>query len=446
MTNSSRTDFRSDPRSVLDRVLLNPQQKKAVVCDAWPQLVFAGAGTGKTRVLTAKIAHLIESRKAHPNHIFAATFTNKAAAEMRGRVEQLAGISCAAMWIGTFHSMCARILRQQGHRLGYTSSFSIYDKDDQLTLLRKIMKSLEVDERTMQPRHALNVISMHKNKCVPPDELSGTGKGYYQQEIIRVYAEYQKALKDQQAMDFDDLITNTVYLFRRERAVLSRYHDMFAYILVDEYQDTNVSQFNLVKLLAAGHGRVFVVGDDDQSIYGWRGAEVENILGFEDHFPGATVFTLEENYRSTGSILSFANAVIAANPRRAPKQLWTGEGEGANVVVARYGDDRQEAEGTVRRVRELSGTGHKLGDMAVLFRTNAQSRAFEEAFRKANLPYVLVGGVSFYERKEIKDCLAYLRLLVNPRDDVSCERILNVPSRGIGAKSREGLAHTARQT
>jgi DNA helicase-2/ATP-dependent DNA helicase PcrA len=245
-------------------------------------------------------------------------------------------------------------------------------------------------------------------------------------------------------MDFDDLITNTVFLLRNEREVLDGCRAVFEYVLVDEYQDTNTSQFYLVRLLSSAHGNVFVVGDDDQSIYGWRGAQIENILSFEQHFPNTTAFKLEENYRSTQTILSFANAVIGCNTRRTPKELWTGKGGGPDVVLARYADDRQEAEGTVERAGELAGTGKRLGDMAVLFRTNAQSRALEDALRKKNMPYVLVGGVSFYDRKEIKDCLAYLRLLVNPKDDVSCERILNVPSRGIGTKSREALAAQAR--
>ncbi len=432
--------------SILQRITLNPQQKEAVVCEKWPQLVFAGAGTGKTRVLTAKIAYLIEQRRVYPNRIFAATFTNKAAGEMRSRVENLVGISCKGMWIGTFHSMCARILRQQAHRIGYTPAFTIFDQDDQLSLLRAVMKSLELDERTMQPRHALSVISKYKNRCLSPEDVAGTGKSYYDQEAIRVYEHYQKALVQQQAMDFDDLIANAVRLLRAEPEVLQNYRTMFEYVLVDEYQDTNVAQFHLVQLLASGHGRVFVVGDDDQSIYGWRGAQVENILSFDRHFPNTTTFKLEENYRSTQAVLDFANAVIRSNTRRAPKQLWTGKAGGAGVIVARYGDDRQEAQGVVERVSELSRAGTKLGDMAVLFRTNAQSRAFEEALRRRNVPYVLVGGISFYERKEIKDCLAYLRLLVNPKDDVSCDRILNVPSRGIGAKSRDTLIEAARRS
>jgi len=434
----------STQSSILDRILLNPQQRDAVVCDRWPQLVFAGAGTGKTRVLTAKIAYLIEHHRVNPYHIFAATFTNKAAAEMRTRVENLAGISCAGMWIGTFHSLCARILRQQAGRIGYAPSFTIYDDNDQMSLIRTVMKELEIDERTMQPRHALNLVSTFKNACMTPSDCAPNAQGYYQKEIVRVYERYQSRLHEQQAMDFDDLISNTVYLLRRDAEVRQRYQDMFRYVLVDEYQDTNTSQSMLVRILGGSHGRVFVVGDDDQSIYGWRGAQIENILSFEKHFSGTTVFKLEQNYRSSQRILDFANAVIGYNGRRAAKTLWTERTGGMEVAVSRYGDDRQEAEQVVECAARLAGTGTRLGRMAVLFRTNAQSRVFEDALRKRNMPYVVVGGMSFYERKEIKDCLAYLRLVINAKDDVSCDRILNVPSRGIGAKSRDMLVARAR--
>ncbi|MGA2508160.1 MAG: UvrD-helicase domain-containing protein [Chitinispirillaceae bacterium] len=428
--------------SIIDKIVLNPVQREAVLYDDGPQLVFAGAGTGKTRVLTAKIAYLIE-KGLYPAEIFAATFTNKAAREMRSRVEQLTGLPVEGMWIGTFHSMCARILRREGTHIGYLPSFSIYDTDDQLSLMKKVLKNLQIDDRSMPPRQALGKISSYKNSCTPPEKLENIPKSFYEQELIRVYKAYQKALFDQQAMDFDDLLSNTVYLFQRAPAVLERYQHAFRHVLVDEYQDTNTAQFLFLKLLSQKHGHVFVVGDDDQSIYGWRGAQIENILSFEREFAGTRVFTLEQNYRSTKVILDFANAAINENQTRAPKKLWTSRDSGDEVVVNRFRDDRQEADSVADRIEELQRKGVKGGDMAILFRTNAQSRVFEEVLRRRKLPYVLIGGISFYERAEIKDCLAYLRLLVNPKDNVSFERIFNLPSRGLGEKAYENLAELA---
>jgi DNA helicase-2/ATP-dependent DNA helicase PcrA len=430
--------------SIIDKIVLNPVQREAVLYDGGPQLVFAGAGTGKTRVLTAKIAYLIE-KGLYPAEIFAATFTNKAAREMRSRVEQLTGLPVEGMWIGTFHSMCARILRREGTHIGYLPSFTIYDTNDQLSLMKKVLKGLLIDDRSMPPRQALGKISGYKNSCTPPEKLENTLKGFYEQELSRVYKAYQKALFDQQAMDFDDLLSNTVYLFQHAPAVLERYQHSFKHVLVDEYQDTNTAQFLFLKLLSQKHGRVFVVGDDDQSIYGWRGAQIENILSFEREFAGTRVFTLEQNYRSTKVILDFANAAINENQTRAPKKLWTSRDSGDEVVVNRFRDDRQEADAVADRIEELQRKGVKGGDMAILFRTNAQSRVFEEILRRRKLPYVLIGGTSFYERAEIKDCLAYLRLLVNPKDNVSFERIFNLPSRGLGEKAYENLAELAGQ-
>jgi DNA helicase-2/ATP-dependent DNA helicase PcrA len=430
---------------VISKVILNKVQQEAVVHPDGPQLVFAGAGTGKTRVLTAKIAYLIQHNGLAPNHIFAATFTNKAASEMKRRVEDLTAIPCNGLWIGTFHSLCARILRREAGKIGYMPSFSIFDGDDQLALIKKTAKDLAIDERTIPPRGLLQAISKYKNACIPPGEVEGKGS-FFEQEIFRAYKEYQKNLLQQQAMDFDDLITNCVYLFQAHKDALQYYQGLFKHVLVDEYQDTNRSQFYLVKLLAQGHRNIFVVGDDDQSIYGWRGAELDNILSFEKVFPGAAIFKLEQNYRSTQAILGFANAAIAPNSVRAAKQLWTARQGGGKVIVTRYRDDRQEAETIGDKVKRLLNEGIKGGDVAVLFRTNAQSRLFEDSLRKRRVPYVLVGGMSFYERKEIKDCCAYLRLLVNPMDDVSCGRILNVPPRGIGDKAREILTDLAHQT
>jgi DNA helicase-2/ATP-dependent DNA helicase PcrA len=428
--------------SIIDNMVLNPVQRDAVVYSDGPQLVFAGAGTGKTRVLTAKIAYLIESG-LYPAEIFAATFTNKAAREMRLRVEQLTGLPVEGMWIGTFHSMCARVLRRDGAAIGYLPSFTIYDTNDQLAAMKKVMKALQIDDRSMPPRQALGAISKYKNACIPPEKLEGASRGFYEQEIIRVYGAYQKALFQSQAMDFDDLLANTVYLFQRAPQVLERYQNAFKHVLVDEYQDTNTAQFLFLKLLSQKHRHVFVVGDDDQSIYGWRGAQVENILSFEKEFPGTKVFTLEQNYRSTGVILEFANAAISDNRTRAPKKLWTSANGGDSVVVNRFRDDRQEADAVADGIEALKAKGMKGGVMAILFRTNAQSRVFEEVLRRRKLPYVLIGGTSFYERAEIKDCCAYLRLLVNPKDNVSFERVFNVPSRGLGDKAYEALAALA---
>jgi len=429
---------------VLEQITLNPVQKEAVLYEGGPQLVFAGAGTGKTRVLTAKIAWLIQQKAMPPNRIFAATFTNKAAREMQRRVEELTGLPCSGLWIGTFHSMCARILRREADKIGFPSSFSIFDADDQLSCIKKVAKELALDERTMPPRLLLSAISRHKNACVPPAELAGKAASYFDSELIRAYAAYQESLAKQQAMDFDDLLSTCVYLMRGNAGVLSRYQSLFSYVLVDEYQDTNLAQFYLVKLLAAAHNNIFVVGDDDQSIYAWRGAQVENILSFDKAFPTTKTFVLEQNYRSTGAILNFANAAIAANTRRAAKRLWTGR-QGGGVTVLRYRDDRHESESVCDAVARHIKTGVKPCSIAVLFRTNAQSRLFEDSMRKRRVPYVLVGGMSFYERREIKDCLAYLRLCVNPKDDLSCERIVNVPPRGIGDKSKELLMQRSRE-
>ena len=431
--------------SILDKMVLNSVQRDAVLYTGGPELVFAGAGTGKTRVLTAKIAYLIDSGIA-PGHIFAATFTNKAAREMRSRVESLIGIPVNGLWIGTFHSLCARILRMEGRAISYDSAFTIYDSDDQLSLIKKVLKSLDIDDRSITARQAAGLISRYKNRCMTVEEVEKMAKGFYEQEISRIYKQYQKLLREQQAMDFDDLLSNTVFLFRHNSELLQRYQRLFKYILVDEYQDTNTAQFLIIKELCALHGNIFAVGDDDQSIYGWRGAQIDNILYFENVFPNTRVFKLEQNYRSCRTILNFANAVIADNEKRTQKQLWTERNEGEAVQVCRYRDDRQEALAIAEKITNSVKGKIRGGDVAVLFRTNAQSRVFEEAFRRSRIPYILVGGISFYERAEIKDCLAYLRLLVNPRDDLSFDRIYNVPARGLGEKAREQLADYAKKS
>lgn len=429
--------------SLLERLVLNEVQTKAVLHDSGAQLVFAGAGTGKTRVLTAKIAWLIEQRGLPPSSIFAATFTNKAAREMKSRVASITGLSCDGLWIGTFHSMCARILRREATHLGYLPSFTIYDDDDQATVIRRLLKELGIEERAMTLGAARSAISLWKNDGVEPQAALAKATGYQHQQAARLYAAYQSALRTLQAMDFDDLLGNVVKLFHEHPGVLGRYRSMFRHVLVDEYQDTNRTQFHLVHLLASEHGRIFVVGDDDQSIYGWRGAQVDNILSFERHFPGTTVFKLEQNYRSTKPILDFANAAIIANSARAEKRLWTTQQSGAAVTVTCYGEDRREADGVARLIRQQITGGSKPSEIMILFRTNAQSRPFEDVLRRERIAYTLVGGLSFYQRKEIKDCVAYLRLLVNPNDDVSFERIMNVPPRGLGPKAREDLGTAA---
>lgn len=423
-------------------MVLNTVQKEAVIYDNGPQLVFAGAGTGKTRVLTAKIAYLIE-KGFHPYQIFAVTFTNKAAKEMRSRIEGLINTPADGLWIGTFHSMCARILRRESSHIGYMSTFSIFDSNDQTSLIKKILKNLEIDDRTMPPRQILGTISRYKNACITPQKLESIIKGFYEQEVLKVYKAYQRALKEQQAMDFDDLLTNAVLLFTQNQEILEQYRNRFRYVLVDEYQDTNASQFQLIKLLSETHGHIFAVGDDDQSIYGWRGAQVENILSFEREFPETKVFKLEQNYRSSKSILDFANAAIIENRFRSAKQLWTDKGKGNQVTIVKYRDDRQEAESIAEKIAAVTAGKVRGGDIAILFRTNAQSRSFEEALRKRRIAYILVGGTSFYERAEIKDCLAYLRMLVNPKDEISFDRICNVPARGIGDKAKEALHQSA---
>lgn len=431
--------------SILDRLVLNQVQREAASYDNGPQLVFAGAGTGKTRVLTAKICFLIE-KGIPPSGIFAATFTNKAAKEMRTRVEEYLGRSCNGMWIGTFHSLCTRILRNESGVIGFRSSFSIYDTDDQLVLIKRVMKKLEIDDRSASPRAILGKISRLKNNCITPRDAASAAVGYSEQELVNVYKAYQRALTDQDAMDFDDLIMMTVMLFRSAPEILQKYQNVFKYYLIDEFQDTNASQFELVKLLAKNSGKLFAVGDDDQSIYSWRGAQVKNILSFEHQFSDTRVFKLEQNYRSTIKILDFANAVIAENTARAPKQLWSDRKDGELVIVSRYRDDRQEADIVAAKVKKLIDKNVRGTEIAVLFRTNAQSRSFEETFRKYKIPYVLVGGMSFYERMEIKDCLAFLRLLVNPRDAISFERIYNKPARGLGEKALESLSQKASAT
>ncbi|MBQ5951976.1 MAG: UvrD-helicase domain-containing protein [Lachnospiraceae bacterium] len=425
---------------------LNDKQQEVVRTTEGPVLVLAGAGSGKTRALTHRIAYLIEEKGVRPWNILAITFTNKAAGEMRERVIDLLPSGGDQVWVATFHATCVRILRRYGELLGYERSFSIYDTDDQKTLMRQVMKTLELDPKMYKERSLLAAVSDAKNRMVSPEQMAIDASGDYRRmRYAEAYAEYQVQLKKNNAMDFDDLLVKTVELFQNCPEVLAEYQEKFRYILVDEYQDTNGVQFRLVKLLSEKYRNVCVVGDDDQSIYKFRGADIRNILDFEDAFPGATVIRLEQNYRSTGSILDAANHVIANNEDRKAKRLWTENETGAKVRMVSYDTAQEEAEGIVRMMENAVSRGIPLRECAVLYRTNAQSRALEERCVTRSLPYRLVGGVNFYQRKEIKDILAYLRTVANGLDDISVLRILNVPKRGIGQTTQAKVAEFAQQ-
>ena len=414
---------------------LNPMQREAVFTTEGPLLVLAGAGSGKTRALTHRVAYLIEEKGVKPWNILAITFTNKAAGEMRERVNQLVDFGADSVWVSTFHSLCVRILRRFIENLGYTTDFSIYDSDDTKTLMKQIFKDLEVNQKVLKERGVLGVISSAKNEMISPEEflLSAKADGDSRlQRIGELYMEYQKRLKKNNALDFDDLLVKTVELFQAKQEVLEYYQDRFRYIMVDEYQDTNTVQFKLVSLLAAKYRNICVVGDDDQSIYRFRGANIKNILSFEETFPGAKVIKLEQNYRSTKMILDSANEVIKNNAGRKDKTLWTENEVGERPVFREFGSSFDEAEWVVRDIVKKGGPWK---DYAILYRTNAQSRLFEEKCIAYNLPYRLVGGVNFYQRKEIKDILCYLKTIANSRDDLAVQRIINVPKRGIGAMS-----------
>ena len=410
---------------------LNPMQKEAVLQTEGPLLILAGAGSGKTRVLTHRVAYLIEEKQVNPWNILAITFTNKAAGEMRERVDQLVGFGAESIWVSTFHSTCVRILRRHIEYLGYTTNFSIYDSDDQKTLMKQVFKAMDVDTKQFKERSVLGTISSAKDKLIGPEEfLLNAGQDFRQRRIGEIYKEYQKRLKKNNALDFDDLIVKTVELFQNNSEVLNYYQERFKYIMVDEYQDTNLAQFKLVSLLASKYRNLCVVGDDDQSIYRFRGADIGNILSFEEMFPGAKVIKLEQNYRSTQNILNAANGVIRHNRGRKDKTLWTANGEGDLIRFKQFDTAREEADFVAREIRD---SGYAYQEQAVLYRTNAQSRLLEERCIFYNVPYRLVGGVNFYQRKEIKDILAYLKTIANGVDDLSVLRIINVPKRGIGA-------------
>lgn len=416
---------------------LNEQQKLGVFTTEGPVLILAGAGSGKTRVLTHRVAYLIEEKGVAPYHIMAITFTNKAAGEMRERIDSMIGMGSESIWVSTFHSSCVRILRRFADRLGYANSFTIYDTDDTKTLMKDICKRLEIDTKIYKEKTFLNVISSAKNELISPEEFAQNAAGDFNKtRQAQVYREYQARLKANNAMDFDDLIMKTVELLKFDTEVRNFYQEKFHYIMVDEYQDTNTAQFELVRLLASGRENLCVVGDDDQSIYKFRGANIYNILNFEKHYPNATVIKLEQNYRSTANILNAANGVIANNQGRKEKRLWTEAGDGEKIYFQQFESAYEEADFIARDIAARVRRGeYQYGDCAILYRTNGQSRMLEEKLIMSGIPYKIVGGVNFYARREVKDLLSYMKVVDNAQDDLAVQRIINVPKRGIGATS-----------
>ena len=426
---------------------LNAEQREAVFHTEGPLLILAGAGSGKTRVLTHRIAYLIEEKGINPWNILAITFTNKAAGEMRERVDDIVGFGSESIWVSTFHSTCVRILRRHIDRLRYDNNFTIYDSDDQKTLMKDVCKLLQIDTKTYRERTILSAISSAKDEMVTPEEYELNAYGdFSKKKIAEAYKEYERQLKANNALDFDDLLVKTVQLFQTQPEILEYYQDRFRYIMVDEYQDTNTVQFKLISLLAAKYKNLCVVGDDDQSIYKFRGANIQNILSFEKEFEDTKVIKLEQNYRSTSTILDAANAVIKNNVGRKAKSLWTENGEGEKIQFRQFDTAYDEAEYIVGDIRERVDNGKAAYcDHAVLYRTNAQSRLFEEKMITANIPYKIVGGVNFYARKEIKDLLAYLKTIDNGKDDLAVRRIINVPKRGIGLTTVNRITEAAQQ-
>ena len=416
---------------------LNPAQVKAASHVDGPLLVLAGAGSGKTRVLTCRIAHLVEQLGIDPYHILAVTFTNKAAAEMKDRIERMLVQGDVPQWVGTFHTLSARILRREAETLGFRRDFVIYDSDDQLALVKRVMKDLEISEKRFAPEAVRSYISGAKDQLLSPPEYGSEQGDFFEKQVVaRVYEAYQRALEDCNALDFDDLIMRLAVGYATHPELLNRYQERFQYILVDEYQDTNRAQYEWINRLARKYRNLCVVGDDDQSIYAWRGADIRNILEFEKDYPEARVVRLEQNYRSTGLILKAGNEVIRNNRSRKGKELWTDNPSGEKIGLVETMDDRDEARWICRKIQETRvGTGRVLRDFTLLYRTNAQSRTLEDELRRAGMPYVIVGGVRFFERKEVKDVLAYLKILVNGRDVISFRRMVNTPVRGLGAVS-----------
>ncbi|MCI1986447.1 MAG: DNA helicase PcrA [Lactobacillus sp.] len=426
---------------------MNDKQTEAVLATEGPVLIMAGAGSGKTRVLTHRIAYLIEEKNINPWRILAITFTNKAAKEMKERVGKLLDAEVARdVWVSTFHALCVRILRRDIEKLGYNRAFTIADPAEQLTLIKHILADMNLDPKRYDPKAILSTISNAKNELLTPKDYAAQAASPFEKIVVSVYQEYQKRLRGDQALDFDDLIMMTIQLFQQDAETLAFYQRKFQYIHVDEYQDTNEAQYQLVSLLAQGYRNLCVVGDADQSIYGWRGANMQNILDFQDDYKDAQVILLEQNYRSTKNILAAANAVIKNNKTRQVKTLWTENKTGDKIVYYRAQSETDEAFFVIKTIEAQIAKHHrKYGDFAILYRTNAQSRAVEEAFVKANIPYKMIGGHKFYDRKEIRDALAYFRLVVNPDDDMSFNRIVNEPKRGIGATSVEKLEAFAAQ-
>lgn len=409
---------------------LNPVQADAVRATEGPVLILAGAGSGKTRCLTYRIGYLIQEKKIAPENILAVTFTNKAAAEMKQRIEKLVGQK--PPWMGTFHAISARILRRDGHNIGIPVDFVIYDTDDQLSVIKGVCEKLDLNTKNFNPKTILGMISSAKNELVSPTEYRGLARGLFQETAAEVYGYYQKALRDNNALDFDDLLMEVVRLLTEHPETLKKYQRQFLYILIDEYQDTNKAQYQFSKLLAGAHRNICVVGDASQAIYGWRGADFRNIVSFEKDYPNTKVFNLEQNYRSTKNILSTAYAVISKNRTHPILKLWTEQGDGTPPILYEAKHELDESQFVIRMIEKYAATGHKYHDFAVLYRTNAQSRVLEEEFLRAGIPYKLIGGTRFYERKEVKDMLSYLRLVANPKDKVAYKRVVNTPPRGIG--------------
>ncbi|MCO4332529.1 DNA helicase PcrA [Staphylococcus hyicus] len=419
---------------------MNTEQSEAVRTTEGPLLIMAGAGSGKTRVLTHRIAYLLDEKGVSPYNILAITFTNKAAKEMKERVQKLVGEEAEVIWMSTFHSMCVRILRRDADRIGIERNFTIIDPTDQKSVIKDVLKRENIDPKRYEPRMFISAISNLKNELKTPQDALESANDFYTQMVAKVYEGYQKQLIRNQALDFDDLIMTTIKLFERVPDVLDYYQNKFQYIHVDEYQDTNKAQYTLVNLMAQKFKNLCVVGDSDQSIYGWRGADIQNILSFEEDYPNARTIFLEQNYRSTKTILNAANEVIRNNTERKPKGLWTANANGEKIKYYEAFSERDESEYVVREIFKQQKKGRKLKDIAVLYRTNAQSRVLEETFLKSNVPYVMVGGQKFYDRKEIKDVLSYLRLIANSADDISLRRVINIPKRGIGPSSVDKIA------
>ncbi|NBB72224.1 MAG: UvrD-helicase domain-containing protein, partial [Bacteroidetes bacterium] len=425
---------------------LNPEQRKAVQATDGPVMIIAGPGSGKTRTLTHRIAYLLAAGKAQPHEIIALTFTNKAAREMKARVQQLVGERTKGMWVGTFHASFARLLRREGDKIGYSRDFSIYDTDDSKRIVKAQLNRLNIDTSRFKPRTIQRLISSAKNEMITPQEYANMARGAMQEKAAQVYPGYQQTLRQSNAMDFDDLLIKPVELFDQHEDVLEKYQQRWQYIHIDEYQDTNHAQYVLAKKLAGGHQNLCVVGDDAQSIYAFRGADITNILSFERDYPDATTIRLEQNYRSTQKILKLADSIIDQNEDQLEKSLWTENDAGEPVTLLEALSEKDEAQKIERRIRDLHlREDLKYSDFAVLYRTNAQSRSLEEAMRRANIPYQVIGGMSFYERKEIKDVMAYLRLVVNPNDSASIRRVINYPTRGIGAKTQERVIRFANE-